>query len=108
MPFLLLISAIISLYVWVVIIGVVLSWLMMFGIINSRNDFVQGISRFCYQLTEPALQRIAVTSNPSTGWICRPSCCCWGWNLCATAYCIMARACLAASGYKHDTGGLAD
>jgi len=66
-PFLLLISAIISLYVWVVIIGVVLSWLMMFGIINSRNDFVQGVSRFCYQLTEPALQRIRRYIKPING-----------------------------------------
>ncbi|MDX9690674.1 MAG: YggT family protein [Proteobacteria bacterium] len=48
----------IELYIWVVIIGAVLSWLKAFGIINSYNEFVAAVDGFCARLTEPALRRI--------------------------------------------------
>ena len=58
MPFIMLLNSLLNLYIWVIIIGAVLSWLMMFNVINGRNEFVQGVGRFCYGLTEPALRRI--------------------------------------------------
>jgi len=48
----------INLYIWVVIIGVILSWLVHFNVINRSNQFVNMIGEFCYRATEPALGRI--------------------------------------------------
>ena len=45
----------IQLYIWVVIIGVVFSWLVSFNVVNMRNQFVAMVVRITYQLTEPAL-----------------------------------------------------
>ena len=43
-------------YMWVVIIYVVMSWLVTFDVINTRNQFVRTIGDFLYRLTEPALR----------------------------------------------------
>jgi YggT family protein len=43
----------IELYMWIVIIGVVLSWLVAFNVINTSNRFVYMIGDFTYRLTEP-------------------------------------------------------
>lgn len=51
-----LISSLIDLYMWVVIIYVVLSWLVAFDIVNTRNQFVRTIGDFLYRLVEPALR----------------------------------------------------
>ncbi|HXV24006.1 MAG TPA: YggT family protein [Alphaproteobacteria bacterium] len=51
-----LISSLIDLYMWVVIIYVVLSWLVSFDIVNTRNQFVRTIGDFLYRITEPALR----------------------------------------------------
>jgi YggT family protein len=48
----------IGLYYWVVIASVILSWLVTFNVINSRNQFIAGASRFLWQITEPALKPI--------------------------------------------------
>ena len=57
-PFLKLLLTIIDLYIWVVIIGVVLSWLSIFNVINTSNRFVYMVNDFVYRATEPALKRI--------------------------------------------------
>jgi YggT family protein len=41
-----------------VIIGVVLSWLTAFNVINTRNRFVYLVMDFTYRLTEPVLRPI--------------------------------------------------
>jgi YggT family protein len=45
-------------YTWVVIAAVVVSWLIAFNVINTRNEFVGMIVRLIYQLTEPLLRPI--------------------------------------------------
>ncbi len=57
-PFIWLILQVIDLYMWVVIIGVVLSWLVSFNVVNSSNRFVYMVGDLTYRLTEPALGRI--------------------------------------------------
>ncbi|PIW28657.1 MAG: hypothetical protein COW30_07020 [Rhodospirillales bacterium CG15_BIG_FIL_POST_REV_8_21_14_020_66_15] len=47
-----------DLYMWVVIIGVILSWLVAFNVINTSNKFVYLVGDFCYRATEPLLGRI--------------------------------------------------
>jgi len=47
-----------NLYVWILIIGAVMSWLVAFGVINMHNRVVQSISDVIFRLTEPALRPI--------------------------------------------------
>ncbi|MBT3306763.1 MAG: YggT family protein [Alphaproteobacteria bacterium] len=49
---------VIDLYIWVVIIGVVMSWLVAFSVVNTSNRFVYMVGDFTHRLTEPALGRI--------------------------------------------------
>ena len=48
----------IDLYIWAVIISAILSWLVHFGVVNTRNQFVSMIGEFLWRLTEPALRPI--------------------------------------------------
>jgi YggT family protein len=52
------IAMVISLYIWVIIIGAILSWLIAFDVVNRRNRAVFTISDSLYRLTEPALRPI--------------------------------------------------
>jgi YggT family protein len=53
-----LIDTVIELYIWIVIASVVLSWLIAFNVINTRNAFVYQIADFLNRATEPALRPI--------------------------------------------------
>jgi YggT family protein len=53
-----LIDTLIGLYIWVIIIGAILSWLVAFDVVNKRNRLVYVIGDFTYRLTEPALRPI--------------------------------------------------
>lgn len=53
-----LVSTVITLYIWVLIIGAVLSWLVAFNVVNTRNQFVDMVQRTIYGLTEPVLRPI--------------------------------------------------
>lgn len=57
-PLIVFIVRIIDLYIWVVIIGAVLSWLIAFNVINTQNRFVYAVVDFLYRVTEPALRPI--------------------------------------------------
>ncbi len=48
----------IDLYMWVVIVSVILSWLITFKIVNTSNRFVYAVVDFLYRITEPALRPI--------------------------------------------------
>lgn len=48
----------INLYVWALIISAVLSLLLAFNVLDSRNRFVWNIADFFYRVTEPALRPI--------------------------------------------------
>ena len=47
-----------NLYTWLIIAAAILSWLVAFGVVNTRNDFVRSIGRFLEAVTEPALRPI--------------------------------------------------
>lgn len=55
---LLLIDTVLNLYVWVLIISAVLSWLVAFNVVNTHNRVVYLIGDFLHRLTEPALRPI--------------------------------------------------
>ena len=48
----------INLYIWVIIISAVLSWLIAFNVVNMQNSVVHMIADFLYRVTEPALRPI--------------------------------------------------
>jgi len=50
--------AILDFYMYALIIGAIMSWLVAFNVINSHNRFVQVIGEFLYRITEPLLKPI--------------------------------------------------
>ena len=48
----------IGLYIFVIFLRVIMSWLIGFGIVSSRNQLVDSVWRFTGALTEPALRPI--------------------------------------------------
>jgi YggT family protein len=48
----------IQLYIWVIIAGAILSWLIAFNVVNTHNRVVLQIADVLYRLTEPALRPI--------------------------------------------------
>ena len=49
----LLLLTILDLYWWVIIVAVIASWLVGFGIVNSYNPIARNILRALHALTEP-------------------------------------------------------
>ena len=56
--FILLLDRIIYLYVWVLIINAIISWLIAFNVLNTQNRFVFSVLEFTYKLTDPPLNYI--------------------------------------------------
>ena len=54
----LLVDSIINIYIWVIIINVILSWLITFKVLNTQNRFVYLLMDSSYKLTSPLLNRI--------------------------------------------------
>ena len=55
---LMLIDRIIDLYVWVIIVSAVLSWLVAFDVVNMRNRFVYLVGDTLNRLTEPVYRPV--------------------------------------------------
>ncbi|HLY57020.1 MAG TPA: YggT family protein [Stellaceae bacterium] len=49
---------ILDLYWWVVVLAVIASWLVNYGVINRFNRFAMMVVDFLFRLTEPALRPI--------------------------------------------------
>jgi YggT family protein len=49
---------VLNLYTWVIIAVAILSWLVAFNVVNTRNDLVRSVGRFLEAVTEPALRPI--------------------------------------------------
>ena len=57
-PFIWLFEALIELVTWVVIASAIMSWLVAFGVVNMRNQFIRMVVETLYRLTEPLLRPI--------------------------------------------------
>ena len=55
---LILFDNVISLYIWILIINAIISWLVAFNILNTSNRFVYSILDISYKLTDPPLNFI--------------------------------------------------
>jgi YggT family protein len=49
---------VLDLYVWLLIASAILSWLIAFNVVNTRNQFVASVAEFLYKITEPVLRPI--------------------------------------------------
>jgi YggT family protein len=49
---------VLELYVWLLIAAAILSWLIAFNVVNTRNQFVSMVAEFLYRITEPLLAPI--------------------------------------------------
>ena len=53
-----LLDSIITIYLWIIIINAILSWLVAFNILNTQNKFVFSVLDATYKMTDPALNKI--------------------------------------------------
>ena len=53
-----LLDSVITIYLWIIIINAVLSWLVAFNVLNTQNRFVFSVLDATYKLTDPALNKI--------------------------------------------------
>jgi YggT family protein len=57
-PLIQVLDFVLSMYWWVIIISVILSWLVQFGVVNTQNRAVYMIGSTINQLVEPPLRYI--------------------------------------------------
>ena len=55
---LILFDNIVGIYIWILIINAVISWLVAFNILNTSNRFVYSLLDVTYKLTDPPLNFI--------------------------------------------------
>ena len=55
---LILFDNVVGLYIWILIINAIISWLVAFNILNTSNRFVYSILDVSYKLTNPPLNYI--------------------------------------------------
>ena len=55
---LILFDNVVSLYIWILIINAIISWLVAFNVLNTSNRFVYSILDVSHKLTDPPLNYI--------------------------------------------------
>ncbi len=60
-------SFILNIVWWIFLIMIIMSWLISFNVINTRNQFVNSVWRILNQITEPILRPIRRVIPPVGG-----------------------------------------
>ena len=55
---LILLDSIVTIYIWILIINAILSWLIAFNVLNTSNRLVYSLLDISYKLTDPLLRPI--------------------------------------------------
>ena len=55
---LILLDSVVSIYIWILIINAILSWLIAFNILNTSNRLVYSLIDVSYKMTDPLLRPI--------------------------------------------------
>ena len=55
---LILFDNIVSIYIWILIVNAIISWLVAFNVLNTSNRFVYSVLDVSYRLTAPPLNYI--------------------------------------------------
>ncbi len=66
-PFIWLILQLISIYTYIVIAAVIVSWLIAFGVLNTYNSFARSIVTFLDAATEPVFRQVRKIIPPIGG-----------------------------------------
>ena len=53
-----LLDSVITIYIWIIIVNAISSWLVAFNILNTQNRFVFSVLDMTSKLTDPALNKI--------------------------------------------------
>jgi len=53
-----LLDSVITIYLWIIIINALLSWLVAFNVLNTQNRFVFSVLDATHKLTDPVLNKI--------------------------------------------------
>jgi YggT family protein len=61
------IGGLLTLLVWAIIVGAILSWLVAFDVINLRNRFVYNVAHFLDAVTRPILRPVQKIIPPLGG-----------------------------------------
>ena len=65
-------SLVLTIVWWVFLIMIIMSWLISFNVINTRNDFVAAVWRIVNAITEPILRPIRRIIPPMGGFDLSP------------------------------------
>jgi YggT family protein len=60
-------DTLIGLYIFIVLLAVVASWLIAFGVLNTRNELARALINFLDALTEPVFRRVRRIVPPIGG-----------------------------------------
>lgn len=60
-------SMVLQIVWWIFLIMIIMSWLINFNVINTRNQFVAGVWRVVNSITEPILRPIRKVVPPMGG-----------------------------------------
>ena len=55
---LILVDSVVYIYIWILIINAVLSWLIAFSVLNTSNRLVHSLLDISYKITDPLLRPI--------------------------------------------------
>ena len=55
---LILLDSVVSIYIWILIINAILSWMIAFSVLNTSNRLVYSLLDISYKLTDPLLKPI--------------------------------------------------
>jgi YggT family protein len=66
-PIFFLLIEVLEIYKWIVIAAVIVSWLIVFNVINTYNNFVRSLLHMLSALTEPVFRRIRKFLPPMGG-----------------------------------------
>ena len=66
-PIFFLLIEVLEVYKWIVIAAVIVSWLIVFNVINTYNNFVRSLLHMLSALTEPVFRRVRKILPPMGG-----------------------------------------
>jgi YggT family protein len=66
-PIFFLLIELLEIYKWIVIAAVIVSWLIVFNVINTYNSFVRSLLHMLSALTEPVFRRVRKFLPPMGG-----------------------------------------
>jgi YggT family protein len=66
-PIFFLLVELLEIYKWIVIAAVIVSWLIVFNVINTYNGFVRSLLHMLSALTEPVFRRVRKVLPPMGG-----------------------------------------